>query len=80
MGSYAIRKELTRLGKYNSSTEKKQRDAEMTDNPYPYIVDSLLLITQAIEEHTEQLASNENQLIDIAERLAGLEQCLKRLH
>lgn len=71
MTHFDIQKEMTRLGKYNDKKGKEERDEQMKDNPYPYVVDSLLLITKAIENHTEQL-------VKIEERLASIEKHLRR--
>ena len=78
MTHFNIQNEMTRLGKYNDKKGKEERDEQMKDNPYPYVVDSLLLITKVIENHTEQLAKNEKQLVKIEERLASIEKHLRR--
>ena len=66
-----IQKEITKLGNCTDENDRNQRDKKIKDNPYPYVIDSLLLITKAIENHTEQL-------VNIEARLASIEKHLRR--
>ena len=66
-----IQKELTKLGNCTDENDRNQRDKKIKDNPHPYVIDSLLLITKAIENHTEQL-------VNIEARLASIEKHLRR--